>query len=69
MTAILSKKNISSASVDSSQASESETLRLLDIFDRLESGDIDEDQAVEALKRRRDRRHGRFGRILEALAS
>ena len=48
---------------------ENKPLRLLDIFDQLGTGELDEAGAVKALKERRERRQGRFGRILEALAS
>jgi hypothetical protein len=43
--------------------------RLLEIFDQLEAGVIDEEQAVEALTERRKRRYGRVGRLIEAFTS
>jgi hypothetical protein len=54
---------------DNETSSDDKPMRLLDIFDQLESGLIDEDGAVEALRERRERRHGRVGRFLEALTS
>lgn len=43
--------------------------RLLDIFRRLQSGEITEEDAVKALETRRKRRHGRVGRFVEAITS
>lgn len=45
------------------------SLRLLDIFEQLESGKITESQAVEALRKRREKRFGRMGRFLEVITS
>jgi len=43
--------------------------RLLEIFRQLQAGEIDEDQATEALEIRRQRRYGRVGRFVEAITS